>query len=309
MDIKELKLTKKVSEILLNAEITDVDTLKEMSDEQLLTLKGINKRELEEIHKKRRLVVTPKERRNNDLKEIRRSLHLIPTPTYMLEIGDEVELGNLIDVRVVEVYDDGKIYEIDYTRVDNNYGNPIKHKNQRMFVKWLDIRKKTNNIESFIENRELRLSYFQTSLSSIFSKVYFFGTNLDPVYQRDYIWELEDKVKLIDSIFHHVDIGKFVFINLDDYSQNFLYEVLDGKQRIRAILDYYEDRFEYRGKKFSELSTRDKNHFKDYPVSFAEVKNSTKEQKLKYFLHLNTGGKVMSKEHIEKVKKILEDIQ
>lgn len=305
MDLQELKLTKKTYEALLNANIHDVDTIKEMSDNELLQLKGINNKGLEEIHKKRNNITTPKERRERDLQDKRNTLRFIPEPTYFFSIGDEVEIGNLTEVKVVQSFDSGKIYEIDYTRTDNNYGNPIRHKNQRMFVNWMEIRKKNYNQDSFVNNREIRLSYFQTGLQSIFSKVYYFGTNLDPEYQREYVWELEDKIKLIDSIFNHVDIGKFAFITLHDYSQDYLYEVLDGKQRVKAILDFYEDRFEYKGKKFSELSNRDKNHFTDYPISIAEVKDPTYEQKLQYFLHLNTGGKVMSEEHINKVRNML----
>jgi uncharacterized protein with ParB-like and HNH nuclease domain len=73
------------------------------------------------------------------------------------------------------------------------------------------------------------------------------------------VWELEDKVALIDSIFNNVDIGKFAFIHLN-YGEKYTYEILDGKQRMRAILDYYENRFQYKGKYFNELSCREQNH-------------------------------------------------
>ena len=61
----------------------------------------------------------------------------------------------------------------------------------------------------------------------------------NPDYQRGYVWTLEDKQKLIQSIFNRADIGKFVFIEDENYREYRL-EVIDGKQRLRAILDYYE---------------------------------------------------------------------
>lgn len=86
-------------------------------------------------------------------------------------------------------------------------------------------------------------------------------------------------------------------------------EILDGKQRMRAILDFYEDRFQYKGKYFSQLSVKDQNHFKRYPVSVAETSEMSKEQVLRYFINLNSNGKVMSQDHLNKVKQMLEKIE
>jgi hypothetical protein len=55
------------------------------------------------------------------------------------------------------------------------------------------------------------------------------------------------------------------------------------------------------------LSNRDQHHFEEYSISCAEIKNATKEQKLQYFLKLNTGGRVMSVEHLDKVREMLRD--
>lgn len=306
MELSVLKLTKKVSEALENANINDIDVVKEMLDDELLSIKGVTKKGLEEIRKKAKNVTTPKEQRDFKLKEITDRIHLIPEPTFKLSVGEELTIGNLRDAVVHEVFFDGKIYEIDYTEVNNNYGNPIATKNQRAFYKWMDVRKKNNNKQTLINNEDLRLSYSQREMTDILSKAYFFGLDLNPEYQRDFVWDLEDRVKLIDSIFNNVDIGKFVFVQLP-FGGDYLYEVLDGKQRIRAILDFYEDRFEYKSMKFSDLSARDQSHIEGYAISTAEIKNITHEQKLKYFINLNTGGKAMSKDHIEKVKNMLND--
>lgn len=253
---------------------------------------------------------TVEEKRERELLQIRKRDYLIPEPTYIHEVGDSVEMGNLQDIIIVASFDNNKIYEIDYTQIHANYGREIIEEHQRKFVTWLQVRKITDNVESFLLNDEdIRLSYFQMQLSSLLAKVYSFGVNFDPEYQRDYVWTLEDKISLIDSIFHRVDIGKFSFVCNEDkkWSETgFADEILDGKQRIRAILDFYEDRFKYKGKCFSELSWRDKEHFTGYSISFGEAENLNEEQILRYFITLNTNGRAMSKEHIDKVRKVLE---
>lgn len=59
-------------------------------------------------------------------------LPYIPEPTYQFEVGDEVKIGHLQDVVVEEVLENGKIYKIDFTSIDNNYGNPITNKHDSL---------------------------------------------------------------------------------------------------------------------------------------------------------------------------------
>lgn len=253
---------------------------------------------------------TWEQKRDRELKRfLEERTKFIPEPTYKFNIGERVMIGALEDVYIVESIQDGKVYEIDFTSVSNNYGNPIRQEHQRRFEAWFDIRPfNITNKETFIKNQDLILNYSNRSMGDIFTKAYYFGINFDPEYQREYVWELDEKVNLIDSIFNNIDIGKFVFIH-KGWNDEFYYEILDGKQRIRAILDYYENKFAYKGKFFNELSNKDKNHFTDYPITMAEVRDISKKQVLKYFVKLNKHGKVMDKKQIEKVEKMIEEIE
>lgn len=258
--------------------------------------------------KKQKIEWSPEKQRESELRDMRRNLHLIPEPTYTFNLGDSVTIGNLQDVVVSQVLDNNRIYEITYSHTDSNYGRPIKRAGSKMYVPWTSIRKPFITTDSFIQNEDLRMNYSQTHLASLLSKAYHFGVDFDPEYQRGYVWELSDKVALIDSIFHNVDIGKFAFIRDDTYTQTYLYQVLDGKQRIRAILDYFEDRFEYKGRLFSDLSGRDQSYFESYSVNVAEVGRMKEEQIYRYFLMLNTSGKAMSQEHLDRVRQRLAEI-
>jgi Protein of unknown function DUF262. len=244
----------------------------------------------------------------NELGELIKRLHLIPEPTYTHKVGAEVVNGSLRDVVVEEVLEGGKIYKLDFTDYNSNYGSPILTSHQKRYVDWTSVRKKVDSTESFIENDDIKLRFMQEHIRSLIGKAYDTGIDFEPDYQRDFVWELEDKVNLIDSIFKNVDIGKFVLI-FKGYSEVLLDEILDGKQRLRAILDYYEDRFAYNGKFFSDLSEKDRRHFVGYSISVCEVENLTEEQILRYFLYLNISGKAMSKAHLDKIKDRLRKIE
>ena len=83
-----------------------------------------------------------------------------------------------------------------------------------------------------------------------------------------------------------------------------MYEVLDGKKRITAFCEFYENRFPYKGKYFNDLCVRDQSHFEEYHVSLAEIQSADRETVLKYFLMLNTTGKAIDKVHLEKIKEM-----
>lgn len=216
-----------------------------------------------------------KNKANNEIKELR-EYYNIPEPTYFFSVGEEVRIGALIDSKIDEIVDSGKIYIINYTRVDNNFGNPIITKNSKRAVPWMEVRKKECLKESFIKNTDIKIYYSNRHLSEILIYAYHLGLNLKPDYQREEVWNLSDKVALIDSIFNNYDIGKFTFIKDEDDLKPL--EVLDGKQRIAAILEFYEDKFEYNGYKFSDLSSKDQLYFENYNISWGEAENLSKEK-------------------------------
>ena len=82
-------------------------------------------------------------------------------------------------------------------------------------------------------------------------------------------------------------------------------EVLDGKQRLTAIKEFWEDRFQYNGFYYSQLHPSDQSHFDGYLISMAEVSDPTKEQIYRYFLRLNTAGKPIAQSHLDKVAGLL----
>lgn len=151
------------------------------------------------------------------------------------------------------------------------------------------------NKDSFIKNNNIFLNYSQRHMTDIFAKMYYFGLDMNPDYQREYVWNTEDKIALIDSIYSNIDIGKFVFNKLPFKEDALSYEIVDGKQRIQAICDFYESRFKYKGKYFLDLSGRDQDHFKNYNISCAEIEHATQKEIMQIFIMINSHGKIMDK--------------
>lgn len=66
---------------------------------------------------------------------------------------------------------------------------------------------------------------------------------LDPEYQRRHRWSVERKSKLIESFLMNVPVPP-VFLYERDLAR---FEVMDGRQRLTALSDFYADKFELRG--------------------------------------------------------------
>jgi len=235
-------------------------------------------------------------------------------PTRIFSIGQEVISGAHQKTVVLEVAEDNKMYLIEHDYIVNNptskgHGS---HFYKRRWVFWVDLFPKINFSEKkiFSKRDELELNYYQTQISSLHSLFYHFGVDLNPDYQRDLVWSMDDKIKLIDSIFDNVDIGKFVFVVRDykDRQTPHLFEILDGKQRLTAIMEFWEDRFLWNGLLFSQLHPLDQHHFTGYRLSKAEL-NKPKDLNVlyKFFLKLNTSGKPIDEKHLNKVKSLISE--
>lgn len=226
-------------------------------------------------------------------------------PTYRFNVGDVVDIGCLKDPVVVEVLNDGREYITESIENTAHSHEPANLVPVRKHWMWYDVRPKTSPHDGRISEDTSRynLSYSNTSLEDILGKYLNFGIDMDPEYQRDYVWDQSDKEALIGSILADLDIGRFVFRKMPYAGNAPAYQVVDGKQRIRAIVDFYLNKFEYKGKRYNELCNADRRVFKDKGIIAATIQESVPLQTvIEIFVRLNVSGRVMSSEHIEAVK-------
>ena len=138
--------------------------------------------------------------------------------------------------------------------------------------------------------------------------------NFDPVitdkngqefhYQRDLCWTLQDKKNLIDSIYLGINCG---YIVLKSNDTGYDYDVIDGKQRINCLMDFFENKFpDSNGNYWKDFSKPAQRFFNGRNcITFCFLRENCSDEKVKRaFLNVNFTGVPMSKEHIEFVKSI-----
>ena len=264
--------------------------------------------------KKKVVELTPEQKlqqeKEHALLSVKENLRYLNEPTYSFAVGDEVKYGAMKKAVVEQVLEGGKAYLLLCIATNNNYGNPYDYETYRG-VYWMDIRPLETKETDFTKQSAIRLNFQNSTVESIIHRKYHFGVDMNPDYQRDFVWTAEDKEYLIDSIFKGVDIGKFVFVvrPMEEWHKDFIsYEILDGKQRLNALIEFYENRFPYKGVYYNELSHKDKRTFTDHTVSLAEVRDASKKEVLESFLLLNRCGHVMNKAQLEKVEEMIKEM-
>lgn len=249
----------------------------------------------------------------SSLKEMRRAVELgiIPkNPTRYFNVGERVHLGAHEEVYVREIGENLLYYVLEaigVRRVARSEGS-----NEYHVAAWMEIYPYDKSADTkFAREEKYRIRLLNSGVDSLLNMVYgsYAGVDFDAEYQREHVWTLEDKIALIDSIFNNIDIGKFVFVQLHESTLGKYYQVIDGKQRLTALCEFYEDRFQYKGYYFSQLSFHDRYKFLNHPIAYGFLENPDKRGIYETFIKMNTCGKPMDHKHIDKVKKMLEGLK
>lgn len=133
---------------------------------------------------------------------------------------------------------------------------------------------------------------------------------LTPKYQRRITWDTKKRSKLIESFIMNVPVPP-VFVYETEFNQ---YQVMDGLQRITAIIDFYSDKYELEelvqwpelnGRRYSQLPQKIKEGIDRRQLSVITLlkessKNSSQEEEMKkmVFERLNTGGVTLEDQEI-----------
>lgn len=254
------------------------------------------------------------------------NMALYGKPSRKFEEGEEIVLGNLKNVKVV--YDYGNdIYAIECQF--SSSGRDKKVVTERRVEKWIDIHKKgiPATAKPFT-NEEYRVPNFtQSDMNSLIHMNSHNGFVFDTRFQRGYVWTQSDREALIDTIFNKGTIGSFLlnrhfgynFKDSDEVNEfqtmtgesvlipkkdNFSISVIDGQQRLTTLMNFYLNKWAYKGLYYSELSWKDRITFLHMRISYALVDESdgwVLKDWVWLFLQANKGVS-QSRKHLAKME-------
>ena len=128
-----------------------------------------------------------------------------------------------------------------------------------------------------------------------------FNINMDPFFQRGYVWSKEQKTAYVEYILRGGMSGKDVFWNHPYWMHfgNTIGELVlvDGKQRIDAVLGFLHDEVTAFGHKFSEYEGNMRMELATFRMHVNNIEDM--KEIVEWYVGLNTGGAIHTKDDLK----------
>lgn len=121
--------------------------------------------------------------------------------------------------------------------------------------------------------------------------------NYTPNYQRNYIWNNNKAIKLIETILLNKEIPPLTVIEKDD-----TIEIIDGRQRYETILRFFNNEFALKAFGLSLLKPLNNLKYSELPPN---VRSIFEEYKLKFITYKIEKGTNLSNEELDCIKRDL----
>ncbi len=130
---------------------------------------------------------------------------------------------------------------------------------------------------------------------------------LRPPFQRREVWSDPARIMLMDTILRGIPMPKIFLANSIRDGKTYRV-VIDGQQRITAILDFLRDRFTLRdpyvgdekGQSFSDLSQETQDRFLSYQIDFNEAQKPTDEDVREVYARVNKYTVPLTKQELRR---------
>ena len=155
--------------------------------------------------------------------------------------------------------------------------------------------------EHFLHTTHRTITWFNKSFLSD-------ELDLAPPYQRNAVWTTLQKSYLLDTVLNQLPIPELYMQDVGDADGSERHVVVDGQQRIRAVLDFVQGNYAlqgddvtraWRGLKFSDLKEEDRKSVFAYKFVVRILPSDLKEDDIRrIFARLNKNVAVLTDQEI-----------
>ena len=136
------------------------------------------------------------------------------------------------------------------------------------------------------------------------------SSNLDitPKFQRRSVWSNEQRSYLIDTLLQGMPVPPIYFRNIfKAKARTQIHQVIDGQQRIRAVLDFIDDEYRiskklvdapYKQKKFSDLTRTQQTAILTFAFTYYAFEEISDEEVHNVFRRMNTYSTPLNRQEL-----------
>lgn len=128
---------------------------------------------------------------------------------------------------------------------------------------------------------------------------------LNPDFQRGHVWTEEQQIAFVEFVLRGGKSGRDLYFNCPSWSNSSLkdgyndFVCVDGLQRITAITKFYNNELPVFGHKLEDFEDKPRAIRTAFTIHINELK--TKKDVLRWYLEMNGGGTIHSKEELDRV--------
>lgn len=175
---------------------------------------------------------------------------------------------------------------------------------------------KLKDIKKFISDEygyeiNIGFSYIEKALEDYVEN---YKLDLNPDFQRGHVWTKEQQTAYMEFLLKGGKTSRVIYFNCPyyfDYTPE-KYDMdmvcVDGLQRLTAIRKFLNNELKVFGYYLNEFEDAEIIR-RTYDIKFNINSLSTRKEVLQWYLDINTGGTIHSKEEIEKVQQLLAECQ
>lgn len=137
------------------------------------------------------------------------------------------------------------------------------------------------------------------------------GLELSPKFQRRSMWKTPARSYLIDTLMNGMPVPPiYLRVTQNKERTRTVREVIDGQQRLRAVLDFVEDKYaltksvmhDFGGKRFSQIPIELQDQIRSYSFICEVFQSISDEEVLSIFQRLNTYSISLNKQELRNGK-------
>ena len=164
--------------------------------------------------------------------------------------------------------------------------------------------------EQDLTGRSIHTTSADAQVDSLYGRYRKGRLNIQPPYQRHYVWDAKKASLLVESILLGIPIP-IIYLAED---QNGHVNVIDGQQRLTSLFSFIDGKFpsgkvfkltglnvftDLKGKTFQELSDAQQSTIEEYPLrTITFTKDSDPELQYEIFSRLNTGSVALNDQEL-----------
>lgn len=227
-----------------------------------------------------------------------------PPPRRALAVGDSLHLGNLQDVKVVALRNEGRVVIYSHRDFKTRHGQVLRDGTAYGASLWVYVTKKIDAVAPKHAQKSLLEGSFTSSLLFGLIRNVTCGLEFDADYQRGYAWTEEDQQRYLDTLMEGRDLGRFILVRRN---YPLAEQVLDGKQRLTCLAQFVRSEIAWRGVYWDQLSPADRYVVESRTIQVARLAEEDfgRAGLLRVFLEVNAAGVPQTEEHLNHVKALL----